>query len=62
MSKTFKKSRRDGDYYGEYDEYSDNNSKKQSRKKENRRSKYFDEIETYESHSKFNFKTQKYRY
>jgi hypothetical protein len=62
MSKTIKKFRRDRDYFDEYGYYSsENDNKKQARKKE-RRSKYYDEIDTYEYPSKYNSKTQKYRF
>ena len=61
MSKTIKKFRRDRDYFEDGYSNSEQNQKKQQHKRE-RKSKYYDEIETYESHSKFNFKTQKFRY
>ena len=61
MSKTIKKFRKDRDYYGEY-EYSNPEYDKKKTQKRERKSKYYDEIETYESHSKFNFKAQKFRY
>lgn len=62
MSKTFRQSRRDKDYFDGYD-YSEqvNKSKKQSSKKQ-RRPKYFDEYDSFESQSKYNFKSQKVRY
>ena len=62
MSKTFRQSRRDKDYF-DSSEYSDQEykSKKQTRKKENRKQKYFDEYESYEAHHLFNQKSQKFR-
>mgnify|MGYP006266733641 CR=1 FL=1 len=60
MSKTFRQSRRDKDYF-DSSEYSDQEykSKKQARKKEYRKQRYYDEFEdSYRS----DFRTQKARY
>ncbi len=60
MSKTFRQSRRDKEYYDGYD-YSEQEykSKKQSRKKENRKQRYYDE---FEDSYRYEFKPQKARY
>mgnify|MGYP003337753743 FL=1 len=60
MSKTFRQSRRDRDYF-DSSEYSDQeyNSKKQARKKEHRKQKYYDD---FEDTSRYEFKPQKIRY
>lgn len=60
MSKTFRQPRRGKDYNDGFD-YSDQEykSKKQSRKKEHRKQKYFDE---FEDSYRYEFKPQKARY
>lgn len=62
MSKTFRQSRRDRDYYDGSD-YSEQEykSKKQSRKKEHRKPKYYDEFESQEVHNRYDFRSQKLR-
>ena len=60
MSKTIKKFRKDRDYYGEY-EYSNPDYDKKKTQKRERKSKYYDEIETYGFDSRYQMKTQKFR-
>ena len=60
MSKTIKKFRKDRDYYGEY-EYSNPEYDKKKTQKRERKSKYYDEIETYGFDSRYQMKTQKFR-
>jgi len=60
MSKTIKKFRKDRDYYGEYEYSNPEYDKKKSQKRE-RKSKYYDEIETYGFDSRYQMKTQKFR-
>ena len=60
MSKTVKKFRKDRDYYGEYEYSNPEYDKKKSQKRE-RKSKYYDEIETYGFDSRYQTKTQKFR-
>ena len=60
MSKTVKKFRKDRDYYGEYEYSNPEYDKKKSQKRE-RKSKYYDEIETYGFDSRYQMKTQKFR-
>lgn len=62
MSKTFRQSRRDKEYYDGYD-YSEQEykSKKQARKKEHRKPKYYDEFDSQDSHNRYDFRSQKFR-
>jgi hypothetical protein len=60
MSKTIKKFRKDRDYFDEGYSNSEYENKKQQRKRE-RKSKYFDEIETHGLYQRLDFKSHKFR-
>ena len=60
MSKTVKKFRKNRDYFDDGYSSSEYDQKKQQQKRE-RKSKYYDEIESYGFDSRYQFKTQKFR-
>ena len=60
MSKTVKKFPKNQDRFGEY-EYSNPEYDKKKTQKRERKSKYYDEIDTYGFDSRYQFKASKYR-
>ena len=62
MSKYEKFRKKQRDYEDEYYDGEYDNKKKHSRKREQKKVKYFDDYETYESNHKFDNRTQKFRY
>ena len=62
MSKYVEKFRKkQKDYEDSYYEDSDGSKNKHSRKREQKKMKYFDEYESYESHQRYNPRSQKFR-
>ena len=61
MSKTIKKFRKNRDYFDEYGYSNTEYDQKKQHTKRERKSKYYDEIETYGFDSRYQMKTQKFR-